>query len=34
MIGQLFTQDFLSTGIADTPTWKSVTIRGRTPATH
>lgn len=24
MIGQLFTQDFLSTGIADTPAWKSV----------
>lgn len=25
MIGQLFTQDFFSTGIADTPAWKSVT---------
>ena len=25
MIGQLFTQDFLSTGVADTPVWKSVT---------
>lgn len=25
MIGQLFTQDFLSTGISDTPAWKAVT---------
>ena len=25
MIGQLFTQDFLSTGIADTPVWSSIT---------
>lgn len=25
MIGQLFTQDFLSASIADTPAWKSVT---------
>lgn len=25
MIGQLFTQDFLSTGIRDTPVWQSVT---------
>lgn len=25
MTGQLFTQDFLSTGIADTPAWKSIT---------
>ena len=25
MIGQLFTQDFLGTGIAETPAWQSVT---------
>jgi hypothetical protein len=25
VIGQLFTQDFLSAGIADTPAWKAVT---------
>lgn len=28
MIGQLFTQDFLSTGIRDTPVWQSVTHAG------
>lgn len=25
MIGQLFTQDFLSAGIRDTPAWQSIT---------
>lgn len=26
MIGQLFTQDFLSAGIRDTPAWQSITV--------